>query len=95
MLTTTPTIKTQSDVDGYVNHVVAEARAEAAARGYVGKDASDYALGWATEDLAIVIRRLLLEVGAVAALHRPVGFHACSCGIHDCPTERLLHPETE
>jgi redox-regulated HSP33 family molecular chaperone len=63
LFTNTLTIKTQSDVDGYVKHVIAEARAEAAARGYVGKDASDYALGWATENLAIVIRRLLLEQG--------------------------------
>jgi hypothetical protein len=103
MLTdTTPTINTQGDVDGYVNHVIATARTEAAARGYVGKDASDYALGWVAEDLAIVIRLLLTEkvrlstlMDDVAALHRPIGFDACSCGTHDCLTSCMTHREME
>jgi hypothetical protein len=32
---------------------------------------------------------------AIDALHQSVGFGACSCGIRDCLTARLLHPEAD
>jgi hypothetical protein len=37
--------------------------------------------------------RLRAEREAINAIHRPIGFSACLCGLHDCPTEQILHPE--
>lgn len=39
------------------------------------------------------IKRQRSTINAIATLHQPIGFGACSCGVHDCPTESLLHPE--